>query len=280
MNGMAKLLTLEDVKVRLSSLGLSYVAGEYTGNTSELTVQCPHCPNTFTQRYLNIINRGYDRCPDCMRRQRNERYVKQMQDLGAIVLQYTAVDEPCTCQCTDCGDTYTVYQAKIITERKKTTCAKCSHKRRGKMLRRLESDAEPGIAYVLHKNTVRRATDLNYKILHDSRRRLHNAFKSANQRKSTKTLDLIGCSILDLILHLAKQFQPGMTLENYGGSDGWVIDHRLPCCAFDLRCPLQQRLCFGFENLQPLWYRDNLAKISQDIALQAAVEAHDPLTAS
>jgi hypothetical protein len=48
-----------------------------------------------------------------------------------------------------------------------------------------------------------------------------------------------------------------MTWENHGK---WHIDHIKPCASFDLSIPEQQKLCFNFSNLQPLWQRDNLCK--------------------
>lgn len=76
-------------------------------------------------------------------------------------------------------------------------------------------------------------------------------------KKGTKTQDLVGCSFSDLRGHIQSQFQPGMTWDNYGQ---WHIDHIRPCASFDLTDPEQQRACFNFKNLQPLWAADNLRK--------------------
>ncbi len=59
--------------------------------------------------------------------------------------------------------------------------------------------------------------------------------------------------------HIESQFHlwPGMSWDNM---NEWHVDHRQPCKSFDLRDEAQQRRCFHFSNLQPLWACDNLAK--------------------
>ena len=48
-----------------------------------------------------------------------------------------------------------------------------------------------------------------------------------------------------------------MTWDNYGE---WHIDHIKPCCGFDLTDFEQQKKCFHYTNLQPLWAKDNITK--------------------
>jgi hypothetical protein len=50
-----------------------------------------------------------------------------------------------------------------------------------------------------------------------------------------------------------------MSWENHGRG-GWHIDHIVPCALFDLTRPEQQKSCFNYKNLQPLWEKDNLIK--------------------
>jgi hypothetical protein len=77
-----------------------------------------------------------------------------------------------------------------------------------------------------------------------------------DQRIGT-TMQLVGCSAASLRAHLQDQFLPGMTWDNFGG---WEIDHIRPCASFDLTDPAQQRQCFHYTNLQPLWAEDNRRK--------------------
>ena len=71
------------------------------------------------------------------------------------------------------------------------------------------------------------------------------------------TMFLIGCEIDYLMYHIQCQFTKGMSWDNYGF---WHIDHKLPCVKFDLSKPIEQRKCFNFKNLQPLWAIDNIKK--------------------
>lgn len=80
---------------------------------------------------------------------------------------------------------------------------------------------------------------------------------TVTQKRMHTTLQLVGCTLKELRTHLESQFTEGMTWENYGE---WHIDHIKPCAKFDLTDPVQQRECFHFTNLQPLWAVDNLRK--------------------
>lgn len=95
-----------------------------------------------------------------------------------------------------------------------------------------------------------------YKLRKNLRERLRAAMKGLTKSKST--MMLVGCSLEELKTHLAKQFQIGMTWENYGV--GWHIDHIKPCVSFDLLKPEAQLECFHYSNLQPLWAIDNIRK--------------------
>ena len=103
----------------------------------------------------------------------------------------------------------------------------------------------------------RRRNSSAFRIAQNLRRRLRSAIKMC--RRSGRTMDLLGCSIRELQQHLAAQFKPGMTWANYG-KYGWHIDHIRPCASFDLADPEQQKACFHYTNLQPLWATDNLRK--------------------
>jgi len=50
-----------------------------------------------------------------------------------------------------------------------------------------------------------------------------------------------------------------MTWENYG-KNGWHVDHIIPISFFNMEDATEQRMCFHYTNLQPLWWKENLEK--------------------
>ena len=98
-----------------------------------------------------------------------------------------------------------------------------------------------------------------FKIKNILRSRVCTALISQNAIKTKKTLELLGCSWQEARDHIQSQFKEGMTWENHGFY-GWHIDHIIPCASFDLFDPEQQKKCFHYTNLQPLWGHENISK--------------------
>jgi len=99
--------------------------------------------------------------------------------------------------------------------------------------------------------------DHSFRIFLSLRSRLVNALKG--KYKTATTEKLLGCSREELIEHLESQFTENMNWGNYG-RNGWQIDHTLPCSDFDLSSEEQQKKCFHYTNLRPLWAEENLAR--------------------
>jgi hypothetical protein len=106
----------------------------------------------------------------------------------------------------------------------------------------------------------RRKTDPDFKLISTTRNRIKVAVK--NNQKSCKSIHLLGCTIQELRKHLESKFLPGMSWENYSYR-GWHIDHIVPCASFDLSKEDEQKKCFHYSNLQPLWAVDNIKKGSK-----------------
>lgn len=92
------------------------------------------------------------------------------------------------------------------------------------------------------------------------RARTRSAFKTKTARRSIRsagTRELLGCSFEFAKAYIEARFKPGMSWANQGK---WHIDHIRPCVSFDLSDPEQQRQCFHYSNLQPLWWHENIKK--------------------
>ena len=97
--------------------------------------------------------------------------------------------------------------------------------------------------------------NINFRLSVILRGRLWKAI--TRDSKQSSALTLLGCTIDELKSYLERRFTKGMTWKNYGK---WHIDHIKPCCSFDLTNFEQQKICFHYSNLQPLWAKDNIRK--------------------
>lgn len=107
--------------------------------------------------------------------------------------------------------------------------------------------------------------NVHLRIKYNLRHRLSIVKNRLNIKGGPKTMDMLGCSLQEFRDHLESQFTEGMSWENHGkyvrgGPMTWHIDHIRPCASFDLTDPEQQKACFHWSNMQPLWAVDNLAK--------------------
>lgn len=99
--------------------------------------------------------------------------------------------------------------------------------------------------------------NLSYKLAKIIRARI---FDSLNRgHKSARTMELLGCSILEFKNHIETQFVNGMSWSNYGKD--WEIDHIKPCYSFNLINPEEQKQCFNWSNQRPLWKTTQIASI-------------------
>jgi hypothetical protein len=104
----------------------------------------------------------------------------------------------------------------------------------------------------------RRKNDPEYNLICRLRSRMRHAVKAAGlDKKCDSTSELLGISYQGLKEWLEPQFTEGMTWEN---RSDWHVDHIIPCDAFDITVEENQRICFWYRNLQPLWAEENLKK--------------------
>ena len=103
-------------------------------------------------------------------------------------------------------------------------------------------------------------TDPYFKVVCCMRSRISKLLKQKNADKYNKFYNYLGCSKQDFILYFQAKFKEVMTWENHGE---WHIDHIKPCASFNLLNEEEQKKCFHYTNLQPLWASENLSKGSK-----------------
>tara|TARA_A200000159_G_C7238987_1_gene303677 strand:- start:176 stop:832 length:657 start_codon:yes stop_codon:yes gene_type:complete len=106
-------------------------------------------------------------------------------------------------------------------------------------------------------NRNRYQTDDAYRLLQNCRARLNDALKG--NLKTAKTLELIGCTPDELLEHLERTMSPEVRARRDEGVD-IVVDHIIPCAAFDFSIAEHQRVCFNYTNLQYLDAPTNMSK--------------------
>lgn len=107
------------------------------------------------------------------------------------------------------------------------------------------------------KRRERKRNNPQVRIAANLRGRLYLLLKEAN--RSLHTQELIGCSFDYLKSYIESLWLDGMNWDNYGRY-GWHMDHIIPCTSFDLTNIEEQKKCFHYTNLQPLWWDDNIRK--------------------
>ena len=108
-------------------------------------------------------------------------------------------------------------------------------------------------------NTIKKRynSDPYFRAVLCMRTRISKLLRLKNADKNNKFYNYLGCSKSEFIEYFQSKFKEGMTWENHGE---WHIDHIKPCASFNLLDEEEQKKCFHYTNLQPLWASENLTK--------------------
>jgi hypothetical protein len=79
------------------------------------------------------------------------------------------------------------------------------------------------------------------------------------EAKKFKIKDMLIFNSDEFKQNIESKFKDGMTWDNYGRK-GWHIDHIKPISKFNLNDIEECRHCWSLDNLQPLWWHENLSK--------------------
>ena len=87
-----------------------------------------------------------------------------------------------------------------------------------------------------------------------------NIKNSIREMKAGRSWEsLVGYTVDDLMRHLERQFDKGMTWENRGE---WHIDHIVPLSGFSYETAecAEFKAAWAITNLRPLWASENMRK--------------------
>ena len=158
--------------------------------------------------------------------------------------------------CTKCKTRKEFSQFHVKRDKKDGYRSECKECHREQQRNRYESNKDKILARQRTYKRERSKTDPMFRLRANMRKRVWEAITVEGYTKRSRTHDIIGCSWEALKEHLESQFDPEMTWENYG--DVWSVDHRIPLASAKNKKELLE-LC-RYDNLQPLWTKDNIRK--------------------
>ena len=178
---------------------------------------------------------------------------------------YIAAPPPGHKTCTKCGQCEKHSKNKSKRDGLQGHCVQCNKankvankdKIRAQKKQHYEEHRDERIAHQVEYIRNRYQTDEAFRLLTNCRTRLHHALKG--ELKAAKTVELIGCTPDELLEHLERTMSPKVRALRDEGVE-IVVDHIIPCAAFDFSIAEHQRVCFNYKNLQYLDAPTNLSK--------------------
>jgi hypothetical protein len=234
---------------------------------------CPKCEKTKSPEEFNRCSNCKDgrqsRCRECesqyridnaeLIKARGRKHVKN-REVGNVYINVWREKNPERAR--ESRKEYEKENLDKILAQKREYYARTKDERRAYQQEWNRQNAEKMKKYRREYMKEYRKTNPNYAIRHRTSNRIRDALITGKQ---LHTEEYIGCTIEELKTHLQSCFTDGMTWERFLAGD-IHIDHIKPCCSFDLTDPEQQKICFHWTNLCPLWKEDNQRKLSQDLA--------------
>lgn len=98
---------------------------------------------------------------------------------------------------------------------------------------------------------------------------LRSRIRKSVVTKSNSSYKLLGVSMNEYCVYIEKQFDEGMSWENYGAE--WHIDHIIPINNYNLLEEQEQSKAFNWRNTRPLFVNENLGR-SKDIDYNLVAE--------
>lgn len=202
-------------------------------------IKCGTCgdtdPNNFSKAFVERGTAGI--CKKCKKESDRKRYSEKCEEVKSNVKKYNQENK----------------------NQIKKTKAKWREKNREKIRNYMREYRKNGYNKIrMEKEKQRLLNEPEYAILKRLRNRILQALK--NNYKTSSTTNLLGCSLEDFKKYFESKFIDGMSWKIFLQTDKIHIDHIRPCASFDLSKEDEQKKCFHYTNLQPLWKEDNLKK--------------------
>lgn len=106
------------------------------------------------------------------------------------------------------------------------------------------------------------AVDVLFKFRHGISSLIGKSIKASGFRKTSKTADILGCSIPFFKSYIEQRFQDGMTWED---RSEWHLDHIIPMASAKNKSDILK--LNHYTNFRPLWAKENILK-SNKLSMQ------------
>lgn len=204
---------------------------------------------------------GFHRCPSCWlvaKKERNRQREARLRREKGVPLVGDIMP------CKGCGVSI------VRTTGPKKFCESCAKAKaleaHREASRRSDRNRAPRVRCPIQRKAIakryydrhpKRRQTPKYKVDHRMRAGVQQAIRKNKAGRSWETL--VGYSLEALMLHLERQFAPGMSWANMGD---WHIDHILPLAGFSYRSAedTEFRAAWALTNLRPLWSSENQSK--------------------
>jgi len=231
----------------------------HSGRKDGLADWCKLCRVILKEETIKtreLLKNGFKKCPRC----NTIKNVAEFNKKGKFFVSHCKV---CKRNYYDNHKEELKQKAKIYREKNSDKYKKydkaynLAHPEERKLLNKIYRNKPENKKRRAEQKRERTKIDINFKLSGNLRSRVNQALNG--NTKSKQTLELLGCSVEFLKNHLEAQFKEGMNWNNYTYY-GWHVDHIIPCVKFDLSNPEEQKKCFHYSNLQPLWREENQIK--------------------
>jgi len=225
------------------------ICNNYFSTYNSKQICCSHKCSGLRQQKNNISNvqNGFLKCTQCEE-------TKSLNDFYINRSTATGYKNQCK-EC--CNSNFSKYYHGKANEKIKAQKKKYGKSEKGRKIK-----SEYNQKYKNRKNElefIRAREDKAFRLNRKMRVSMNHSLKYNGSKNGFHWFDLVNYDVNDLIKHLEKQFQDGMSWDNYGE---WHIDHKIPISVFNFSSPdhIDFKKCWALKNLQPMWASENISK--------------------